>query len=293
MNLKKILLIIAKYAAYLFLVIVISFVLPRLIPGSPLNVLAGEGSGYTETVPAALLEAFEQYFSPNEPMHVQFFRYLRNLAHFDLGISLSHRTPVAERIAVSIRWTLQLTIPTIVISTVLGLLLGVSLGVMLREGATTGGTELAAKLLKYRFRNLSVGRLCLIIDVLVIGLYALTFRNVNNALYGIISMYVCSLVMDMVVYGSITAKLAYIISDENDRIREKLMEMGLGGTIVQGKGAYTGERKDVLLCAAKPSNLAAIKSVVASVDKENAFVIVCDAREVFGEGFGTHSEDPV
>lgn len=174
-----------------------------------------------------------------------------------------------------------------------GLLLGVSLGVMLREGATTGGTELAAKLLKYRFRNLSVGRLCLIIDVLVIGLYALTFRNVNNALYGIISMYVCSLVMDMVVYGSITAKLAYIISDENDRIREKLMEMGLGGTIVQGKGAYTGERKNVLLCAAKPSNLAAIKSVVASVDKENAFVIVCDAREVFGEGFGTHSEDPM
>ena len=133
MDLKKILLIIAKYAAYLFLVIVISFVLPRLIPGSPLNVLAGEGSGYTETVPAALLEAFEQYFSPNEPMHVQFFRYLRNLAHFDLGISLSHRTPVAERIAVSIRWTLQLTIPTIVISTVLGLLLGVSMGLMKKK----------------------------------------------------------------------------------------------------------------------------------------------------------------
>ena len=164
---------------------------------------------------------------------------------------------------------------------------------MLREGATTGGTELAAKLLKYHFRNLSVGRLCLIIDVLVIALYALTFRNINNALYGIISMYVCSLVMDMVVYGSITAKLAYIISDENDRIREKLMEMGLGGTIIRGKGAYTGDRKDVLLCAAKPSNLAAIKAVVASVDKEKAFVIVCDAREVFGEGFGTHSEDPM
>ena len=124
MSLKKLLLIILKYVAYLFLVIVISFVLPRLIPGSPLNVLAGEGSGYTEAVPAALLEAFERYYSPNEPMHIQFFRYLRNLAHFDLGISLSHRTPVADRIAASIRWTLQLTIPTIVVSTTLGLLLG-------------------------------------------------------------------------------------------------------------------------------------------------------------------------
>jgi len=128
MNLKKFLLIVLKYAAYLFLVIVISFVLPRLIPGSPLNVLAGEGSGYTETVPAALLEAFEQYYSPNEPMHIQFFRYLRNLSRFDLGISLSHRTPVYDRIAASIRWTLQLTIPTITISTVLGLLLGVTMG---------------------------------------------------------------------------------------------------------------------------------------------------------------------
>ena len=133
MSLKKLLLTILKYAAYLFLVIVISFVLPRLIPGSPLNVLAGEGSGYTETVPTALLEAFEQYYSPNEPMHIQFFRYLNNLAHFDLGISLSHRTPVADRLAASIRWTLQLTIPNIVISTVLGLLLGVSMGLMKKK----------------------------------------------------------------------------------------------------------------------------------------------------------------
>ena len=133
MNLKKILQIILKYAAYLFLVIVISFILPRLIPGSPLNVLAGEGSGYTDMVPAALLEAFEEYYSPNEPMLVQFFRYFRNLCRFDLGISLSHRTPVFDRIAISIRWTMLLTIPTIVISTVVGLLLGVSMGLMKKK----------------------------------------------------------------------------------------------------------------------------------------------------------------
>lgn len=172
-----------------------------------------------------------------------------------------------------------------------GLLLGLSLGCMFREGATTGGTELAARMLKYRFRNLSVGNLCLIIDVAVICLYAITFRNLHNALYGVISMYVSSLAMDMVVYGSITAKLAYIISDKNDEIRQKLMEMGMGGTILNAHGAYTGNKKNVLLCAAKPTRLATIKSVVAAVDKENAFVIVCDAREVFGDGFGVYSED--
>ena len=172
-----------------------------------------------------------------------------------------------------------------------GLLLGLSLGLMFKEGATTGGTELAARLLKYRFRNLSVGRLCLIIDVAVISLYALTFRNLNNALYGIISMYVASLVMDMVIYGSITAKLAYIISDKSDEIREKLMQMDLGGTVINAQGAYTGNKKNILMCAAKPSKLATIKAVVASVDKENAFVIVCDAREVFGDGFGVYTDD--
>ena len=71
-----------------------------------------------------------------------------------------------------------------------GVLLGVSMGLMLTVGATTGGTELAARLLKYKLRNLSIGRLCLSIDVTVICFYALTFRSVNNALYGIVAMYI-------------------------------------------------------------------------------------------------------
>ena len=128
MNLKKILLTLCKYAAYLFLVIVISFILPRLIPGSPLFVLAGEGSGYADEIPSSILKDFEAYYSPDQPLHVQFFRYLRNLSRFDLGISLSYKTSVFDRISGSIRWTLQLTIPTIVLSTILGLMLGVGMG---------------------------------------------------------------------------------------------------------------------------------------------------------------------
>ncbi|MBR4863190.1 MAG: YitT family protein [Oscillospiraceae bacterium] len=171
-----------------------------------------------------------------------------------------------------------------------GVTLGVSLGLMFLKGATTGGTELAARLLKYRFRNISVGKLCLMIDVSVICLYALTFGDVHNALYGVVAMYACSLVMDMVVYGTKSAKLAYIISDKSEAIRDSLMKLGLGATLVPAKGAYTKSGREILMCAVRPSKLSALKSVVAEIDGDNAFVIVSDAREVFGEGFGTYSE---
>ena len=171
-----------------------------------------------------------------------------------------------------------------------GVLLGVSMGLLLSVGATTGGTELAARLLKLKLRHLSIGRLCLVLDVTVIVLYALTFHSVNNALYGIIAMYISSLTMDGVVYGSINAKMAYIISDHSRAITEKLLEMELGVTLLQGKGAWSGGEKTVVLCAFKRSQIAAIKAAVIAIDPD-AFIIVCEAHEVLGEGFGVYSPD--
>lgn len=171
-----------------------------------------------------------------------------------------------------------------------GVLLGVSMGLLLSVGATTGGTELAARLLKLKLRHLSIGRLCLVLDVTVITLYALTFRSINNALYGIIAMYISSLAMDAVVYGSINAKMAYIISDHSQEITEKLLGMDLGVTLLKGKGGYTGGEKNVVLCAFKRSQIAALKANVMAVDP-TAFIIVCEAHEILGEGFGEYSPD--
>ena len=169
-------------------------------------------------------------------------------------------------------------------------LLGFSLGLMMLNGATTGGTELLARLLKYKFRHLSIGRLCLIIDVIVVSLYALTFGELVGALYGIIAMYISSKVMDMVVYGSGGAKLALIVSEESDAITKRLLEMELGVTILNGKGAWTGKTRNVIMCVFKKHLIAAVKSVATEKDP-NAFVIVCQAHEVLGEGFGEYSED--
>ncbi len=171
-----------------------------------------------------------------------------------------------------------------------GVLLGISLGLMMLKSATTGGTELAARLLKYLLPSIPIGKICLFIDVAVICIYALTFRSLDNALYGIIAMYVSSLSMDMVVYGSANAKLAYIISDKSEEITQKLMDMGLGATIFNGSGAFTRNQKNVLLCAARPNKIARIKSAVMALDPKG-FVIVTDAKEVLGEGFGEYTDN--
>lgn len=171
-----------------------------------------------------------------------------------------------------------------------GILCGVSLGFMMLKNATTGGTELAARLLKYVFRNLSIGRLCLIIDATVVCIYAITYNKLESALYGAIAMYVASISMDAVVYGSVNAKIAYIISDCSEDIIKKLMDMELGATILDGHGAFSGNAKNVLLCATKTSKIARIKTAIVEVDP-NAFIIVSDAKEVYGEGFAIYNED--
>ena len=171
-----------------------------------------------------------------------------------------------------------------------GILCGVSLGFMMLKNATTGGTELAARLLKYVFKNISVGRLCLIIDATVVCLYAIAYNEMEAALYGVIAMYIASISMDAVVYGLENAKIAYIISDRSEEITKKLMEMELGATVLDGHGAFSGNTKKVLLCTAKSSKIARIKTVVVAVDP-NAFIIVSNAKEVYGEGFAVYNED--
>ncbi len=169
-------------------------------------------------------------------------------------------------------------------------ILGVSLGLMLRKSATTGGTELLARLLKYKFRHLSIGRLCLIIDILVVSAYAIVFREWVGAMYGAIAMFISSKVMDTVIYGSVNAKLAIIISDRSQEITQKLLTMELGVTTLNGKGAWTGNAKNVIMCVFRQNHIAAIKAAATELDP-SVFFIVCDAREVLGEGFGEYSED--
>ena len=168
-----------------------------------------------------------------------------------------------------------------------GVLMGASLGVVFLQGATTGGTDLIARLLKLRLAWLPMGKLLMVIDLVVIVAVAVAFGNLNSALYGLVALYISTLVMDMVLYGLDNAKVAYIISEQYEAITQKLLQLDRGVTLLDGKGAWSGQEKRIILCAFGRRHFIPIKKLVQSIDPD-AFVIVCDAHEVLGEGFGQY-----
>ena len=172
-----------------------------------------------------------------------------------------------------------------------GILVGLSLGIVLLQGATTGGTDLLARLLKLRFAWLPMGKLLMVVDLAVIVAVAAAFRNFSSALYGVVSLYIFTAVMDMVLYGLDSAKVAYIISSKPDEISKVILgELDRGITILHGEGGWSGEPKKVLLCAFKQKQIVPLRRMVKEIDPE-AFLIVCDAHEVLGDGFRSYQQN--
>ena len=172
-----------------------------------------------------------------------------------------------------------------------GVLMGASLGLVFQRGATTGGTDLIARLLKLKISWLSMGKLLMATDLVVIVATAIAFGSVYSALYGLVALYIASLVMDKVLYGMDSAKVAYIISDRFREIADVIVkDLDRGVTILQGQGAYSGTEKKVLMCAFKQRQIVSIKKMVKDIDP-TAFVIVCDAHEVLGDGFREYQQN--
>ena len=174
-----------------------------------------------------------------------------------------------------------------------GALMGLGLGMVFSQGATTGGTDIIGRLLKLKFPWLPLGKLVLAPDLAALVLVAIAFGRLEAALYGAVAMFVSSQVTDTVLYGLDSSKVAYIISDNWQEITRTLMDrQGRGVTILQGEGGYTGDEKRVLLVAFKQREIVDIKRQVHELD-EGAFLIVCDARDVLGEGFGEYRQDEI
>ena len=170
--------------------------------------------------------------------------------------------------------------------------MGFGRGLVFSQGATSGGTDIIGKLLKLKFPWLPTGKLVMVPDMAVVVLAALVFGTVNAALYGLIQMYLLAKVMDGVLYGWDTSRVAYIITDRWEETARGLLDMERGVTLLQGRGAYTGAEKQVLLVAFKQKEIVPIKRMLREIDPQ-AFFIVCDAHEVLGEGFGDYQKEEI
>ncbi|MBR4158247.1 MAG: YitT family protein [Oscillospiraceae bacterium] len=166
-----------------------------------------------------------------------------------------------------------------------GVIEGFGLGIVYSTGATTGGVDNIAKLLRRRYQHINLSTLILMFDVCIVIVFAIVFKKPDSAMYGIISMFLVSKSVDFVLYGAVTSKLCYIISDESERVKTAIVsQLNRGVTVIHGEGAYSGLPKQVLMCVVKRQQVMALRTIVQASD-EKAFMIFTDARDVYGEGF--------
>lgn len=163
-----------------------------------------------------------------------------------------------------------------------GGLVGLGIAVTLLAGGTTGGVDILSKLGNKKWPHISIGSFVLGIDIVVITLLVITQRNLEIALYSAMALLASSFVIDLITQGAKTAKIAFIISDENLAIADAIHKrLHRGATLMYGEGTYTETEKNVLLCSVKPYELPTLKKIVLDFDK-HAFIITSDAREVIG-----------
>jgi len=166
-----------------------------------------------------------------------------------------------------------------------GFIMGIGVGLVLKMDATTGGTELVAKLLNKTFKGMTIGQLLLWIDAVVIIFAIIAFDSILIGLYSLVSLFVTIKVIDAMVEGVDYARAIFIISEHSDQISKKILcSLDRGVTELSGRGSYTGNSKNVLLCVVDRTQVQEVKKIVQSIDK-NAFMIFADVREVLGEGF--------
>lgn len=169
-----------------------------------------------------------------------------------------------------------------------GVTLGTATGLICREGASVGGTDIGTRLLRLKIPGLSVGRLLLIMDLIVIVGVSIVFQQLNSALMGILALFITTYTMDKVLFGADPSKVAYVISNHSQEIAKEIIEgIHRGVTVLRGAGAWSGEEKNVLLCAFKSRQIVFLKRRIKEIDP-NSFLIVCEAYEVLGDGFLPH-----
>ncbi len=168
-----------------------------------------------------------------------------------------------------------------------GVLAGLGLSLFFIRGATTGGTDLAATLLKRYFPQFSLGKMILMIDFVIVALSALVYQSFESPLYAVIVIFLTSKVIDTILYGVDhgNGRMMFIISARNDEIAGQIMlEIGRGVTAMKAVGCYTGQETSVLLCAVWRQEIYKVYRLIHQIDPK-AFIIVGEAGEITGEGF--------
>ncbi|MBQ2800025.1 MAG: YitT family protein [Lachnospiraceae bacterium] len=165
------------------------------------------------------------------------------------------------------------------------LLLGTGIGIVFQSGATTGGMDVIVKILRKKYKHIKTSSLFLALDLTVVTISGLVFRNFNTAMYALITVVLTGKFLDFILYGGDEAKLIFVVSDLSEKISASIIQgVPTGITLLKGRGAYSNKEKNVIMCVVRKQMAPKVMEIVKSED-ENAFVIVSSATETFGQGY--------
>lgn len=166
-----------------------------------------------------------------------------------------------------------------------GLLQGTGLGMIMITGATSGGTDIVARLVHKAFPHITVGSVVLVADAAIVAANMILLGSINSGLYAIIMIFVSTRVIDSLIYGTGNGKMMMIVTKKPDEVSKAIVSSSRRGvSVLPAKGAYTGEEKGILICVARKSEVSGIIKTVKATD-DKTFIIVSEANEILGEGF--------
>ncbi len=166
-----------------------------------------------------------------------------------------------------------------------GILIGIGLALVLKANSSTGGTDLIAYIIQDFNSNIKISNIIMIVDILVVFANIITFREIEIGLYSAIAIFIVGKMLDIVFEGINFCKLIYIISDKSEEILESInLDANKGATALYGKGSFSKKNKMIIMCVTKRRGVDKIKIVSKKVDP-SSFIIITDAREVYGLGF--------
>ena len=171
-----------------------------------------------------------------------------------------------------------------------GIVVGIGMALIFQAGFTTGGTDIAGYLLQKKFPHYSIGHALMIIEGIILLMSIFVFQDVDAGLFGLISVYVQTKVIDMILYGSDAGSQAVIITQYPQEISQRVIqELERTTTVLPARGAYSGSPTNVVLCTVRKSEFVRLKRIIGQCDP-NAFVMVNETTEVLGLGFKGFAE---
>ncbi len=166
-----------------------------------------------------------------------------------------------------------------------GVLMGAGLSLIYMRGSSTGGADFLIHAAKRKAPHISFGNLSLAIDAAVILLGIPAFGDIDAALYGMVSAFALTIVMDKIIYGAGSGKLVLVITNEGQAVSRAIdAAVERGSTLVDVTGSYSGLPRRMVMCACSNNEVFKVRTAAHRVDP-GALVMICEASEVFGEGF--------